>query len=183
MRSCVPLASSCGCAFLLNTCMLASALSPPPRPHSAARMVSVLCTCHSLIYPCSCRWETCSDAHPCDPSSVSTVALGCLARVYFLSLTSLPLLLLPTCAPPYSGAQINALRAQPDTQPDAKHPRHQGETPRSHSCRAPFLSHHACASLLQSCSCSACFSAPPRRGASRVGERRPTWRVLSWPPG
>jgi hypothetical protein len=26
---------------------------------------------------------------------------------------------------------------------DAKHSRHQGETPRPHSCRAPFLSHHA----------------------------------------
>jgi hypothetical protein len=79
--------------------------SPPPRPHSAARMFSVLCTCHSLIYPRSCRWETCSDAHACAPSSVSTVALGCLARVYFLSLTSLPLL------------QINAYALNPTLSP------------------------------------------------------------------
>ena len=59
------------------------------------------------------------------------------------SLTLLPLLLLDPYARPYSGAQINALRAQLDAQPDAKRPRHERETTRSHSCRAPFLSHHA----------------------------------------
>jgi hypothetical protein len=40
---------------------------------------------------------------------------------------------------PHNGAQINALRAQPDAQPTQNTP----DTKVRHSCRAPFLSHHA----------------------------------------
>jgi hypothetical protein len=79
------------------------------------------------------------------PLSPPLRSVGCLARV-LVSLTHLP----PSPSAPHprarpnSGAPINARRAQPDAQPDAKRHRHQGETLRSHSCRrAPFLSHHA----------------------------------------
>jgi len=43
-----------------------------------------------------------------------------------------------------------------------KHPRHQGETPRSRSCRAPFLSHHAQAY----CNIALAAPAPPLRPAA-----------------
>jgi hypothetical protein len=69
--------------------------------------------------------------------------VGLLVRVH--DLTHLPL----TCSPPpratCSGTQINALRAQPNAQPDANAPDNNfGETPRSHSdvpCPLPLLSY------------------------------------------
>jgi hypothetical protein len=80
-------------------------------------------------------------SHACDPSSVSTVMLGCLACVYFLSPASLSLCSPPTRAPLQRRADQRSTRS---TRRSARHkrPRHQGETPRPHSCRAPFLSHH-----------------------------------------
>jgi hypothetical protein len=129
--------------------VLPSPPSPPPPHHSAARMFAVICTCHSLIYPCSCRWETCSDAHAYAPSSVSTVALGCLARVYFLSLASLPQTLSFCSTRPH--APSTARRSMLDALNSALSPtlnttRHQGGALRSQSCRAPPLP--SCASLL-----------------------------------
>jgi hypothetical protein len=133
VRSCVPPRVILWMCFLLqNTCMLASALSTLSTASSslctAAPKVSVICTCHSLIYPCSCRWETCSDAHACAPSSgglKSTVAVTGLSRAFIFSHSS-------PSPHPNSGAQINTLRAQPDAQPDANAPdkvRHRAPMP------------------------------------------------------
>jgi hypothetical protein len=59
-----------------------------------------------------------------------------LSRTRLFSLTHLPLLLLPTRAPP-TAARRSTLHARP-----TQHTRHPGKTLRSHLCRAPFLSHH-----------------------------------------
>lgn len=66
-------------------------------------------------------------------------------------------------ARPNNGAQINALHSTRSARHSArrKRPRHQGETPRSHSCRASFLSHHAHAH----CNLALAPTAPPLRPA------------------
>jgi len=73
-------------------------------------------------------------------------------------------------APIYSGAPINARRAQLDDQLDAQPDAEHHPTPRRGTvlpCRAPS-SPVLCKPSF--CSCS----------VRRVGERRSTWRVLSW---
>jgi hypothetical protein len=140
---------------------------------------TVLCTCHSLIYPCSCRRETGSDAHACDSSSVSTVALGCLARAYFLS--SLSDLLLPTHARTPTAARRSTLSALNPTQT----PPTTSETPRSHSCRSPssLIMHKPAAILLLLRVLLRSDRPAAAVPAGCVSVDLVTWRVLSWPPG
>jgi hypothetical protein len=121
--------------------------------------------------------KSCSDVntHECPPSSVHRCAPGLhvFARFVFLTrLTPSSPSASPTRAPLQRCAdQCCSLYALNTTLSPTNTPRHQvRETPRFHLCRAPFLSHQAPAYCNLSVS-SACSSAPPRRGASRVHAR------------
>ena len=169
---------------MLKTCWLAR-----PLPTASASLCSLHGFCPKFAHVIRSSIRALADGrhavtlmralHPLSPPLRWAVSRA----FYFLSLTSLHA---PTPhAHPNSGAPINALRAQPDAQPDANAPdtkvRHRAPTravpPSSPIMRKPTLS-----AAVQSCSCSACSSPSPASvpaGWVSVDTRL----ALSWPPG
>jgi hypothetical protein len=118
------------CFVALNACANLFALSTA----SAS-----LCSSHvflSFAHVIRSSIRALADAKPTmtpmrDSSSVSTVALGCLACVYVLSLTSLSFFSPPTRALLQRRADQRSTRSNPMPSGRHKRSRHQGEMPRA----------------------------------------------------
>jgi hypothetical protein len=133
----------------LNTCMLASELSALSTASASLCSSHVFCPLYMSFAHLSVPLQMRDlQGRPCVCSVLRLhryVGLT-VSRVFFFSLTHLdppsPSAPHPR-AHPNSDAQIDALRAQPDAQPTQNTPDTKVRHRAPHSCRAPFLSHHA----------------------------------------
>jgi hypothetical protein len=166
MRSCVPLASSCGCTlFAKYMCAGFHPLHPLRRLGFTLSSPCFLSFAHAIRS--SIRALVHGDLQwPIRVPRPPSPRCAGLSRACLLSLTGLSLLLLPTHSHAPTAARRSMLYALNRRSARRKHLRQQGETPRSHSdAPCPLHSHHAEAN----CNLALAPPAPPRRSVAVPG--------------